>query len=108
MNHESIQAQTELIQSSIHLIQKLRAGVGQVFKDLSDGITEHEEDGTNKDTSSEVSGSSKDASSLKDKSNTSQSKDGAGNEKSEDQQEKHRAILRTLKRSLETISHDFR
>jgi len=107
MNHESIQGQTELIQSSIHLIQKLRAGVGQVFKDLSDGISEHEEDtSSSKETSSD---SSKEASSsLKDKSSvTSQTKDGAGNEKSEDQQEKHRAILRTLKKSLETISHDF-
>jgi len=94
MNHESSshsQPPAELIQNSIQLIQKLRAGVGQVFKDLASG--ENVESASNKDDTD---------SSSKDK------KESAGSEKSEEeQQEKKKAILRVLKRSLETISHDF-
>ena len=103
MNHD----QADLILQSIHLVQKLRSGVGQVFKDLSDGISEYAEDPQNKDDS-ESQGKSEGASgSTKDTKGSQNSKD-QGNDKAEDQQEKHRAILKTLKKSLETISHDFR
>ncbi|KAK3765033.1 hypothetical protein RRG08_023552 [Elysia crispata] len=102
MNHD----QADLILQSIHLVQKLRSGVGQVFKDLSDGISEYAEDSQNKDDS-ESQGKSEGASgSTKDTKGSQNSKD-QGNDKAEDQQEKHRAILKTLKKSLETISHDF-
>ena len=104
MNHEPSHSPSELIQSSIQLIQKLRAGVGQVFKDLSDGISENIEDSSTKDDADPTGGG---AGGLKDKTLHSQ-KDSTGADKTDDQQEKHRAILRVLKRSLETISHDFR
>ncbi|XP_005092358.1 mediator of RNA polymerase II transcription subunit 27 [Aplysia californica] len=110
MNHEPVQTPTELIQASIHLIQKLRTGVGQVFKDLSDGISEHADENSSKEETDSTAASSSTKDAAKDKNSTISSqnqKEGSGTEKSEDQQEKHRAILRTLKRSLETISHDF-
>ncbi|KAH9518353.1 Mediator of RNA polymerase II transcription subunit 27-A [Bulinus truncatus] len=103
MNKEASQA--DLIFQSIHLIQKLRHDVGQVFKDLSDGISEYVEEPPEKDEH-DVS-SNKDAS--KDKTTSQDQKDSssAGHEKSDEHHEKHRAILKTLKRSLEIISHDF-
>ncbi|GFO20178.1 hypothetical protein PoB_004668300 [Plakobranchus ocellatus] len=106
MNQEHTPSQADLILQSIHLVQKLRSGVGQVFKDLSDGISEYAEDPQNKDDT-EGQNKTDGASTSKDNKNTQSSKE-SGNEKAEDQQEKHRAILKTLKNSLETISHDFR
>ena len=105
MNHETV----EFIQSSINLIQKLRHGVGQVFKDLSDGISENVEDSTTKEeTDNSATGTSNKDVSSKEKTQTQKETSSAGGEKSEDQQEKHRALLRTLKKSLVTISDDFR
>jgi len=104
MNHETV----EFIQSSINLIQKLRHGVGQVFKDLSDGISENVEDSTTKEeTDNSATGTSNKDVSSKEKTQTQKETSSAGGEKSEDQQEKHRALLRTLKKSLVTISDDF-
>lgn len=99
------QTQAALILQSLHLIQKLRHDVGQVFKDLSDGISEYVEDNPEKD---EDGTGNKDAS--KEKSSSSNQKETSitNIEKTEEQHEKHRAILKTLKKSLETISHDFR
>ncbi|CAL1528813.1 unnamed protein product [Lymnaea stagnalis] len=93
------QAQADLILQSLHLIQKLRNGVGQVFKDLSDGISEYVEELPEKE----------DSEGNKDKSSSQNQKEstGSSHEKSEEQHEKHRTILKTLKKSLETISHDF-
>ncbi|XP_059148387.1 mediator of RNA polymerase II transcription subunit 27-like [Physella acuta] len=98
------QTQAALILQSLHLIQKLRHDVGQVFKDLSDGISEYVEDNPEKD---EDGTGNKDVS--KEKSSSSNQKEAAitNIEKTEEQHEKHRAILKTLKKSLETISHDF-
>lgn len=97
--------QSEVILQSIHLVQKLRSGVGQVFKDLSDGISEYGED-QNREDNENQSKTEGAASTSKESKGTQVSKE-SGNEKAEDQQDKHRAILKTLKKSLETISHDF-
>lgn len=102
MNADQVQTQTDLIYQCVSLVQKLRHGVGQVFKDLSDGVSDYVEDTADKEDT-DSAGSKAD--STKDK--TSSQKDVPGIDK-EESQEKHRAILRTLKKSLETISHDFR
>ncbi|GFR97738.1 mediator of RNA polymerase II transcription subunit 27 [Elysia marginata] len=96
--------QADHILQSIHLVQKLRSGVGQVFKDLSDGISEYSEDPQNRDDT-ENQGKAEGASASSKESKSAQSSKESGSDKAEDQ--KHRAILKTLKKSLETISHDF-
>ncbi|BFZ01894.1 hypothetical protein BsWGS_04933 [Bradybaena similaris] len=101
MNADQVQAQTDLIYQCVSLVQKLRHGVGQVFKELSDGVSDYVEDTADKE---DADGAGSKADSTKDK--TSSQKDVSGVDK-EESQEKHRAILRTLKKSLETISHDF-
>uniref|UniRef100_A0A0B6Z9V2 Mediator of RNA polymerase II transcription subunit 27 n=1 Tax=Arion vulgaris TaxID=1028688 RepID=A0A0B6Z9V2_9EUPU len=95
----------DLIAQCINLVQKLRHGVGQVFKELSDGISDCGEETEKEETDSS---NSKNESSKETKIASQIQKDAAvsGGEK-EEYQDKHRAILRTLKKSLETISHDF-
>lgn len=100
------QSQVDLIVQCISLIQKLRHGVGQVFKDLSDGISDYVEEAEKEDTD----GANTKTEAAKDSKTVTQNQKEtpvAGGEK-EEQQDKHRAILRTLKKSLEVISHDFR
>ncbi|CAG5120846.1 unnamed protein product [Candidula unifasciata] len=103
MNQQQDQGQTDLIVQCLTLVQKLRHGVGQVFKDLSDGVSDYVEETTEKEDTDGAS--SKNETTSKDKTG-SQKEVTVGGDK-EESQEKHRAILRTLKASLETISHDF-
>lgn len=88
--------QFELILQSIQLIQKLRFGVGQVFKDLSEGLCEYDDEPQNKEDSTGDQGTASNSGSTTDKSDE------------QSQSAKQKASLKNLKASLQNIGHDIR